>query len=275
MTADLGQRSLTGTQIVHGVVSPLPECRLARVWPTMTADGVRAWTGDLLDGHDRLLTVSFGTAAMRVCAGVGRRADQPAFEPGDLERLETVISLVSRHAALHVQCSEYLRRDLVLRALRKVSDAGCVVDLVARRVVWLFDFARDRPCARALLASEHSVVELVAGEHAAGNIERLVGRPAAAAVITGVADLGCVPEFGHSPCVALALDKFDEVKVPLSTREREVARLLIEGYSVVNAAAILSISENSIRTYVRRLYRKLDVTNRADLTRKCLALYAC
>jgi DNA-binding CsgD family transcriptional regulator len=54
----------------------------------------------------------------------------------------------------------------------------------------------------------------------------------------------------------------------LSKREREVARLLVAGYSGVNVAAIAGLSENTVRTYVRRLYAKLEVSNRADLVRK-------
>jgi DNA-binding CsgD family transcriptional regulator len=51
----------------------------------------------------------------------------------------------------------------------------------------------------------------------------------------------------------------------LSTREREIAQLLIEGYAALNAAAILELSEHTVRTYVRRLYKKLNVSNRAGL----------
>ena len=56
----------------------------------------------------------------------------------------------------------------------------------------------------------------------------------------------------------------------LSKREREIARLLVAGYSGVNVAAISGLSENTVRTYVRRLYGKLGVNNRADLVRKLL-----
>lgn len=51
----------------------------------------------------------------------------------------------------------------------------------------------------------------------------------------------------------------------LSAREREIASLLVEGYATLNAAAVLDLSEHTVRTYVRRLYKKLNVSNRADL----------
>jgi hypothetical protein len=50
-----------------------------------------------------------------------------------------------------------------------------------------------------------------------------------------------------------------------------MARLLVAGYSGVNIAAIVGLSENTVRTYFRRLYAKLDVSNRADLVRKLVS----
>ena len=54
----------------------------------------------------------------------------------------------------------------------------------------------------------------------------------------------------------------------LSRREREVAKLLVAGYSNVNIAALCGLSPNTIRTFMRRLYAKLGVFNRADLVRE-------
>jgi len=61
------------------------------------------------------------------------------------------------------------------------------------------------------------------------------------------------------------------VMLTLSEREQQVARLLADGYSCVNTAAVLNLSENTVRTYVRRLYRKLEVTNRVDLVQRLIA----
>jgi DNA-binding NarL/FixJ family response regulator len=64
------------------------------------------------------------------------------------------------------------------------------------------------------------------------------------------------------------------VQYRLSAREREIARLLIEGYAALNVAALLELSENTVRTYVRRLYKKLNVSNRADLVCRLLTARA-
>jgi DNA-binding CsgD family transcriptional regulator len=66
----------------------------------------------------------------------------------------------------------------------------------------------------------------------------------------------------------------DDVTAVLSRREHQVARLLGDGYTIVNAAAILGLTENTVRTYVRRLYRKLGVNTRTDLVRQLQAQLA-
>jgi DNA-binding NarL/FixJ family response regulator len=78
-----------------------------------------------------------------------------------------------------------------------------------------------------------------------------------------------IAEFSEGPCVAISMSSLrgQDLLEPLSSRERQVAELLIEGYANGNIAAQLELSENTIRTYVRRLYRKLGVYNRLQLVR--------
>jgi DNA-binding NarL/FixJ family response regulator len=54
--------------------------------------------------------------------------------------------------------------------------------------------------------------------------------------------------------------------VPLSPRERELLRLLTKGLTIAQAAAVLQISASTAASYAKSLYRKLDVTNRAEAT---------
>lgn len=53
----------------------------------------------------------------------------------------------------------------------------------------------------------------------------------------------------------------------LTPREREVAELVAEGHSNLNAAARLGISEQTVGVHVRAIYRKLGVHSRVELTR--------
>jgi DNA-binding NarL/FixJ family response regulator len=53
----------------------------------------------------------------------------------------------------------------------------------------------------------------------------------------------------------------------LTTREREVADLVLHGQSARAIAAALSISERTVATHIASIYRKLGVGNRQELAR--------
>lgn len=49
-----------------------------------------------------------------------------------------------------------------------------------------------------------------------------------------------------------------------------MALLAVEGFSVLNVAARLGLTESTVRTYVKRLYQKLGVRSRAELACRVL-----
>ncbi|WP_303323017.1 LuxR C-terminal-related transcriptional regulator [Cloacibacillus evryensis] len=57
---------------------------------------------------------------------------------------------------------------------------------------------------------------------------------------------------------------------PLSAREREVARLLAEGLTTQEAAERLSITNNTVCTMKKSVYKKLKVRSRVELAKRCL-----
>lgn len=56
----------------------------------------------------------------------------------------------------------------------------------------------------------------------------------------------------------------------LSPRESEVLVYLAQGHSMVDIARELSVSENTARTHIKRIYRKLDVHSKQDIIDLCL-----
>lgn len=50
----------------------------------------------------------------------------------------------------------------------------------------------------------------------------------------------------------------------LTTREKDVLKLLALGHSRADIAKALSISEHTVATHIKNIYRKLDVSNRAE-----------
>jgi DNA-binding NarL/FixJ family response regulator len=64
--------------------------------------------------------------------------------------------------------------------------------------------------------------------------------------------------------VALARRHAVQDRITLSSREREVLRLLSDGLSIPAIAMTMFISLSTAKTYAARLYEKLGVTNRAQ-----------
>ena len=58
----------------------------------------------------------------------------------------------------------------------------------------------------------------------------------------------------------------DAPKVKLTDREKEVLTLLAKGYTVKRVAELLHITRNTAAGYVKDIYRKLNVSNRAEAT---------
>jgi len=75
-----------------------------------------------------------------------------------------------------------------------------------------------------------------------------------------------------SPTAAgLSASEPDSPLAKLPPQERKIALLLVDGYAVANIAVITNLTEHTIRTYIRRVYKKLNVCSRVGLVRLLLA----
>jgi DNA-binding CsgD family transcriptional regulator len=54
----------------------------------------------------------------------------------------------------------------------------------------------------------------------------------------------------------------------LSRRERQVARLAVQGLTAVDVAEQLSISERTVETHLANIYIKLGIRSKLDLVRR-------
>ncbi len=68
----------------------------------------------------------------------------------------------------------------------------------------------------------------------------------------------------ESPADTVPADSADDVK--LTAREAEVLTLLAKGYTVKRVADLLNITQNTTAGYVKTIYRKLNIRNRAEAT---------
>ena len=67
--------------------------------------------------------------------------------------------------------------------------------------------------------------------------------------------------------ITVPADEPDEDYEQLSPREREVMRLIARGYAYKEVAAELTLSVKTIETHVSSVLRKLQLSNRRELTR--------
>ncbi len=62
----------------------------------------------------------------------------------------------------------------------------------------------------------------------------------------------------------------DEDEVHLTQREEDVLRVIAKGYSVSEAASMLGLSVNTVKSYLKTVYAKLGITSRAEATTEAL-----
>jgi DNA-binding CsgD family transcriptional regulator len=211
-------------------------------------------------------------------AGLERRAGEAEFSNDDVQRIEALAPFIVTAARAQMSYDELTREAAAIRALGKVTGTLYVVDRDRGRVVWAvnrergLDWDADVTPVEELIvqAAEQSIAARAKGDALPPTPPRLPE-----GTVMGVARLEGDPVFGAARCAVLRVEPQDKpggaAMEGLSKREREIARLLVAGYSGVNVAAIAGLSENTVRTYVRRLYTKLGVNNRADLVRKLVA----
>ena len=208
-------------------------------------------------------------------AGLERRADEPAFAGDDTAVLERLAPFCVAGARAQLQYDELSREASALRALGRTSGALFVVDRDRGRVVWAADRENGIEWTEDVSPVEDLLVEAAARALAAKERGDPLPTPPTlpGGTLVSVASIDGDPVFGGARCAVLCVRalRAPPLLEGLSRREREIARLLVTGYSGVNVAALSGLSENTVRTYVRRLYQKLGVNNRADLVRKLVS----
>lgn len=208
------------------------------------------------------------------CIGVGGVAydgRDGSTRVADAIKLARLTPALSSLIDLHDKCGELRRRSIVNRAVPNFPGGLCVVDVDSASITWIL--VNEDAMRMAMVADEHALVmsamRTLAPDRGAAPVRLRCGK------LVRSVDLGVVSPFGPGRSVVLAVQPASRddssTALSLSKREQEIAHLLVSGYAAINAAAVLDLSEHTVRTYIRRLYRKLEVSNRADLVRKFVA----
>jgi DNA-binding CsgD family transcriptional regulator len=291
-----------GARVVDGASAPMPPCgTLSEAFGldarSLVSSGRRAYLADELYPEAVRATLPyFATtrAAGLVDAvfvflheggllfgvvGLERRAADPPFELDEVARLEALSPFVVSAARAQLAFDDVSREATALRALLPGSSTLLVLDRDGPSVLWAANRERgvdwDADIAPHVRAIADATEQALAAKRRGDALPTPPALPFG--TIAGVARLEGDPVFAGARCAVVrvqSLTKAKDAAKPLeglSRREREIARLLVAGYSGVNVAAIAGLSENTVRTYVRRLYAKLGVVSRAELVRTLVA----
>jgi DNA-binding NarL/FixJ family response regulator len=195
--------------------------------------------------------------------------DHAMFRTGVRAELGSRVDVVGEAGTVHEAVSVIVeaRPDVVLLDVHMPDGGGlAVLEVVSKQL----------PDVRFLAlsvsdAAEDVIAVIRAG--ASGYVTKTISADELAAAITRVADGDAV----FSPRLAgFVLDAFrDAPSVPsidpeidlLTPREREVFRLLARGYAYKEIASELFISIKTVETHASNVLRKLQLSNRHQLTR--------
>jgi DNA-binding CsgD family transcriptional regulator len=119
-----------------------------------------------------------------------------------------------------------------------------------------------RPGA-ALAQSQRQYTWLLPGESIL--VRRLPGGESSAPCLVCLNSPAPAPSEPHSP---EELQRAHQ----LTTREADITRLAIEGFSVLSISSRLNIAESTVCTHLKRVYRKLGVRSRAELVWRIASL---
>ncbi len=256
------------------VMSPRRVYLSAELWPEserVRLPYFRVWSAPEQFVHALLLFLHEGGVLFGL-AGLERREQDGPFGDDDKRAIERLAPFIVAGARAQLQYDELSREAAALRALGKISGVVYVVDRDKKRIVWAADRERGIDWEEDVGPIEAQLIDAVEQSLAARARKDAFPTPPRlpSGTIVSVAKIDGDPVFGGARCAAVRVEGTQRPTAMegLSKRERSIARLLVAGYSGVNVAAIAGLSENTVRTYVRRLYTKLGANNRADLVRK-------
>jgi DNA-binding NarL/FixJ family response regulator len=178
-------------------------------------------------------------------------------------------SCVSQHRTAEeaLEALPRVRPDVVLMDINLPGMSG--VECVRRLKPLL-------PEAQVVMLTVYEDTDLIFGALAAGATGYLLKRTPADELLRGIGDVhrGGSPMSSHIARKVVQsfrqADLDDAKEGALSPREHEVLDYLARGYLYKEIAAELAISYDTVHTYVRRIYEKLQVHSRTEAVAKHL-----
>jgi DNA-binding CsgD family transcriptional regulator len=223
--------------------------------------GVRLGECALLDDeHEYRVLTLHRLPASKV--GLIRVYELPPFDEEDAAHLAQFANVIAAVAEARDLSRDRGYEAAALRAVGSGPGSLFIVDIEHGNVLWSNDDSRTPLFERQLVSVSKQV--LTARAH---GVPPLAPPIIEDALLVRLAWLDDLTGRG-AKLAACRIQTIGDASHPmgmLSERERHIAQLLVDGYSAVNVASIAGIAENTVRTHIKRIYRKFGINNRSEL----------
>jgi len=221
--------------------------------------GVRLNACVLFDEQQEYRVLTVNRSGNKV--GFIRSRCLPPFNEEDASRLLQFANVVAVLLSLRDPSPDRGYEAAALRAVGSGPGSLYVIDVDRGEVVWSDDDARSVQFVLELVFETRQL--LAAHQHMPPRALPTIENALLVRVAT-IDDAIC----RGAKLAACRVQTIGDANHPIGTlsqRERHIAQLLVDGYSAVNVASIAGIAENTVRTYIKRIYRKFGINSRLEL----------
>jgi DNA-binding NarL/FixJ family response regulator len=175
------------------------------------------------------------------------------------EQKDMTVAAEAKDGQTAVELFRRLQPDVVLMDLRLPGQTG--VEATAAII-------SEFPRARILIVSNYDGDEDISQAMEAGAVGYLFKSILEEEILTAIRQVHAGNRYLPKN-VTLRLDERQE-PLRLTQREKEILSLLGKGFSNKDLAKLLGLSPETVRTHTKNLYRKLNVSDRAEAVREAI-----
>lgn len=125
------------------------------------------------------------------------------------------------------------------------------------------------PDVKVLMLTSYAEPSVVTRALEGGAMGYILKNSMSGEIIEGICTVAEGERFLCSQAEVL-MKKKNERQIPLSPREKEILKLIVEGYTIKEISEKLFLGFETVRSYCKYLHLKLDVRNTATLVRKAI-----
>ena len=131
------------------------------------------------------------------------------------------------------------------------------------------EICKQYPSLQVLMLTTYAESAVISRALDAGAKGYILKNSMSEEILEGIRVVASGASFLCNQAKGLLQDK-SERQIPLSPREREILKLIVDGYTLKEISDKLFLGFETVRSYCKYLHLKLDVRNTASLVRKAI-----